>query len=369
MEQPFSTQRVARSEYFTDRARELDRVLEAMRTRDRLVLYGERRMGKSSIIARAAERIESEGGVVLTADAWAIDGLDDINRALMRSVPADWLVGDRVAGVLKALRSIVTVSVNEAGQPVLQFSGAAAPDMNPTDRLGRILRGLDEIAEDREHPVVVVIDEFQRMEDLQTGSGGLLRNTVQETPNLAYILAGSVVGLVVSLLGPSGPFHAIDRLEIKAIDHDHLISWIQHRLESHGVEITEEGARSIYEMGGPVTEYVIRLAKVVYRKGRDPGSVSVGLVESAFDEVVSDHTGSFEVIWDTLSPAKRQVLRAVADGKQQLNSKDVMERYGISTSSAATYAINELRHDALLAPRKPHRVSDPFFAEWIRRHA
>jgi len=39
---------------------------------------------------------------------------------------------------------------------------------------------------------------------------------------------------------------------------------------------------------------------------------------------------------------------------------------GIGSSAAASYAIRALRHDGLLAPGKPFRVSDPFFGEWVR---
>jgi hypothetical protein len=37
--------------------------MEAMRGRGRLVLYGEHRTEKTSVIARAAERVRGEGGV------------------------------------------------------------------------------------------------------------------------------------------------------------------------------------------------------------------------------------------------------------------------------------------------------------------
>ncbi|HSH45694.1 MAG TPA: ATP-binding protein, partial [Longimicrobiales bacterium] len=215
MGQPFATQAVADREFFTDREREVGRVLEVMRTRDRLVLYGERRMGKSSVIARAAERVRSEGGVVLMADAWTITELDDLNRALMESVPRDWLVGDRLSALLRALRSVVLVTADGDGRPVVQFTGTAMPDSRPGERLSRILRGLDRVAADHERPVVVVIDEFQKLEEVEGGSGGLLRQLVQETPNLAYVFAGSIVGLVLELLGPKGPFHAMDRLEVQ----------------------------------------------------------------------------------------------------------------------------------------------------------
>jgi uncharacterized protein len=363
---PFVTQHVALDEYFTDREAEVARVLETMRGRGRLVLYGERRMGKSSVIARAAERVRGDGGVVLAADAWTMGDLDELNRTLMEAVPRDWLVGDRLTQLMQALRDLVQVTVDESGRPALGLSGSPSGDARPASRLARILRGLDGIAATHNAPVVVVIDEFQRLEDLASGSGAMLRGIVQETPHLAYVFAGSVVGLVLDLLGPGGPFHAMDRLEVRGMGQDHLVPWLEHRLESHGVEIIDGAARTLYELGGPVTEYVMRLAKVVYRRARERPMVTPATVHAAFDEVVGDFAGSFEIIWDALPATKRQVLRAVADGEQKLTSKEVLDRYRLNSSSAAAHAITGLRRDGLLAPGKPFRVSDPFFAAWVR---
>jgi hypothetical protein len=192
----------------------------------------------------------------------------------------------------------------------------------------------------------------------------VLRSAVQETPGVGYVFAGSAVGLVMELIGPGGPFHAIDRLEVGGMARDHLVPWLRHRFESNGVRITEALAGALYDRAGPVTEYIMRLAKVTYL--RADGAVTAATLEDAFAEVVADYEGSFELIWDGLSSSKRQVLRAVAAGEEQLAARAVMDRYGLSSSAAASYAIRTLRHDGILAPGKPFRVSDPFFAAWVR---
>lgn len=366
MEEPFRTQQIVGEPYFTDRGSELERVLGAMRTGGRLAVYGERRMGKSSLIARAAERIRSDGGVVISADAWAARSLDDVNRALFKDLPASWLMGDRVRRLLQTLRSLAVLSVDDSGLPTLRLSGEGG-EAEPRERLERILRGLDEIAEGHEGPVVVVIDEFQKLEEIDRASVGLLRSLVQETPHVAYVFSGSIVGLVEGLLGPSGPFHAIDRMEIGPIDPVHLSTWMEDRMRSHGVRLTPGAVERIHELAGPVTEYVIRLAKVVYRRGSGVGEADEETVRSAFAEIVSDFSGSFELIWDKLSGSKRQIMRAVADGEQQLTAKAVLDRYDLASSATASYGINELRHDGLLAPSRPFRISDPFLTAWVRR--
>lgn len=367
MTEPFATQRVVRGVDFTDREREVRRVLEAMRSGGRLVLYGERRMGKSSVIAHARARFEEEGGLVVGVDAWTLSDLGALNRAILRAIPVDWLVGERVQRLLHALRTLVGLTVADDGRPILRLTGATPEPADPASTLRRILRGIDAVAAEEDRGVVVVIDEFQRLTEVHEGAGGVLRGIVQETGSLGYVFAGSIVGLVMGLLGPKGPFHAIDRLEVGPMDAAHLVPWMRHRLESAGVRASEEVVGAIHERAGPVTEYVMRLAKVVYRRASERGEATMATVDRAFEEVVADYEGSFELIWDGLSRGKRQMLRAVAAGEQRLTSREVLDRYGLASSSAATYAINQLRHDGILAPGKPFRVSDPFLAAWVRR--
>ena len=55
---------------FTDRVEEVRRVLDVMRSGGRLVLFGERRQGKTAILKRAASRIRDDGGYAPYVDVW-----------------------------------------------------------------------------------------------------------------------------------------------------------------------------------------------------------------------------------------------------------------------------------------------------------
>jgi hypothetical protein len=370
VEVPFGTQKIASTPFFTDRSAEVRRVLQVMESADRLVVYGERRMGKTSLVARAAERLEGKKGVVLRADAWGAKSFDDINTKLLECVPRSWLLGDKLGVLFSVMRSMVVLSTDDEGRPMLQLSGPARDPTQPQVRFERILRALDRIAVGHDRPIAVWLDEFQRIEKaVGEGSVGFVRGLVQETPNLAYVLSGSIVGLIQTLIGPRGPLHGIDRIEIGPMDPDHLTTWIQDRMRTHGVRASRAAAHRIWERAGPVTEYVVKLAKDVFRLAQSSGEADEAVVDQAFGEVVADFAGSFELIWAELSSTKQQVLRAVAAEESQVTSGDVIQRYGLGSSGTASWAIGELIADAHLAPGKPYRISNPFFKDWIRRMA
>lgn len=369
MKQPFRTNQVVESPYFADRDKETRRVLRAMRGRERLVLYGERRQGKSSIIARAAQRLRKEGGVVIMIDAWKTRTLDGINRAILRAVPSSWIKGPRLERLMRAFGGLVGVTPDEDGRPVLRLVSAGANrDAHPDDSLEKILGGLDQLAGDREKPVVVVIDEFQTLEMIRPEGGAFLRSVVQETGNLGWIFSGSVVGLVTDLIGPTGPFHGIERMEVREIEPDFLARWIEERSSGHGVRWAPGAGAHLVARSGPVTEYIVRLAKSVHAiASQVDETVEEDIIDRAFAEIVGDMDGTFDLVWSKTSDARRRVLRGVAAGEVRLTTDHFLSTYGLRSSSASSRAERELREEGILAPGKPPRISDPFFKEWIRR--
>ena len=74
--------------HFMDRAREVARVRRAIRDRERLLVYGERRLGKSSVLRRSALREEkSSRAVVIWLDLWSLTTVGDMHLAVGSSRP------------------------------------------------------------------------------------------------------------------------------------------------------------------------------------------------------------------------------------------------------------------------------------------
>ena len=83
-ENPFRIHGVVEGEYFTDRAEEVTRIVRTLREpAAKLLVYGPRRMGKTSAILRAIARHQQEGGVAFLADLSTASTLADAaNRIL-----------------------------------------------------------------------------------------------------------------------------------------------------------------------------------------------------------------------------------------------------------------------------------------------
>lgn len=376
MTRPF---RVGTLDEFTDRAREVSRVLDVMRSGGRLVLYGERRLGKTSILRKAAERLEADGGWVLFVDVWQRADLREVNRALLRQVPTTWLTGLRLERVMNALRGVARMGVDGAGRPVLSLSGSgSAPGEDHRDVFERILRGVNAVAGGLEEPVAVIFDEFQELESRVKGGAALLRGIAQDSGAVAYLFAGSVTGMVRDLIGPRGPFFGLPTLEVKAMDADHLARWIVNRLRDHGVVVSDAVGRAVVEATGGITSFALELGNAVHQAALDGGAPADGDAPPGTPPVTPDDVprilldvargqGSrHEIVWRQLHATRRKILVALAHGETHIHAAAVRREWGLGSAQSVTYHRNTLRDEGLLLQADPPRIADPFFAAWIR---
>jgi hypothetical protein len=368
---PFRTGDIVFDEYFTDRAREVERIRTAMRFRERLLVYGERRQGKSSAIRQASLPLEREGAVVAWVDLWTAESLVEVVRRIVSGVPFGWSLKDRFQLFLAGLGVEPRVTLDAAGRPGFGLGVRSLGLDGPAERelLLGLLHGLSEIAEEHDATVVVVLDEVQEIESITPGGGGLLRGIMQDTPGLAYVLAGSALSLLDRLVAARGPLHAIARLDVGPIPAEELVPWIEDRMRTHGVEPAAGTGPAILARAGPRTEPVIRLAQATFLRGLSDGRAGEREVAAGFRGLVADGTVAFETIWATLSSSRKAVLRAVAAGVDELHAQRVRLDHELPASSSLSKAVGVLRREGHLTHADPPRIADPYFRAWILTHA
>ncbi len=364
---PFRTGEVVSDEHFTDRAREVAATTRAMLSSGRLLLVGERRQGKSSIIKQAALHASARGAVVVPVDLWTAARLEEVLRRIVAAVPWSWSWRERLQALWLGLGVSLGVRADPAGNPT--FTLTSAPGELHGDRarelLLQVIGRLDAVAVEAAQPVALVLDEFQRIEELEAGAAALLRSAIQESHGLAFVCAGSAVGVVETLVGPAGPLHGIfDEFTVGPIEPQLLAAWIEDRLRSRGVTPEAGTAAGIVAWAGPRTEDILRLAREVYERGVGRGSADPGDIAPAARRIVMDRRATYERVWVELADSHRNVLRALASGAEHLTSRDTLRSFGLPTPAAVLKAVERLRARHLLAGSEP-AVADPFFREWI----
>ena len=351
--------------FFTNRTEELRRVLRALREPSRLLVYGPRRFGKSSVLEMAGGRARADGVLVVRTDLGGATSTGEVAGRLATSLARELEESDwgTVREWVRALS--LEFTTDASGAPILRLR--LRPDEDATPVLEQILERLDGLASDRQRPVAVVFDEFQRIVELGPDQADWrLRELMQGHHYLSYVCAGSDEAVIERLTAREGAFRgAFERLYIGSPPTD-FEDWIEARLRDAGVEGVEGIGTRVARLAGPRTEDILKLARQVFFRGAARGACVPEDPEEAMAELVRADRGVFETLWERLTPHQRDTLRAVASGATRLTSQEVRFRFGLRTSAAVSQAVDAQIRGGILARREGAVVfDDPFFRAWV----
>ena len=353
---PFNFETPADRWSFTDREELLPRISAILnRPKQRALVHGRRRVGKTSLIKHAAVAAKKPFAFI---DLSTANDLNEVARKLIGSFPVDENLGSKLMRLLR--KHVERVSLKGG-----HFSLGGDLRAPAEKTLESALSFLDEYALTSDQCLTVCLDEFQ---DLRRLAGDRaewqLRGTIQHYQRLSFIFSGSDHRLLQWMTEPNAAFFKqLELIEVGAIDPDLLAMWINGRSHKGGLTGSSFGA-AVVSAAGPCTGDVVRLAKQVFdfaATGRKGDIVSQGLDAIALEYL----TPEFGTIWRPLPQSQRMLLRAIADDQPRF-ARTTLDRYGLSVGSVGT-AQTALFDKQILTLVGDQVVFDsPFFRRWVR---
>ena len=374
---PFRIHGVVSEQFFTDRAQEIDRILKTLREpAAKLIVYGPRRMGKTSALVRAIERHEASGGVAFLADMSTASTLVDIgNRILGAAGPVlgrRW--ADSIGEFVKRIGVAITLTPDVRTGLVLPsldvtLRSASLEDQRHT--LTRTLDAIEALAEARHTPVGIVLDEFQEINRYGGDSAEWhLRGIIQHHQHVSYVLAGSQGHIIERMLDKGRAFYGLaDQLQFGPIDDRHLSAWIDDRMTQGGVQARDIG-KVVVAMAGPRTRDIVQVARQCFDNCRAAAHATEADVGLAFDDVVAEQEALLQSLWTGLTATQQNVLRAIAAQLTGLTTRASIKRFGLPSSGAAANtarAMIEAGNLVKSASRTGYSFENPFFCRWVAR--
>jgi hypothetical protein len=374
-DRPFRIDGIVTPPHFTNRAAEVAHIRDALRSPpSKLLVYGPRRMGKTSTILVASNAAERDGVQVVRADLSTASSFADVtNRLLTASVRAlgrTWK--DLVGLFVERLRIAVSLRpdpVTGIALPTLEASLRSGDPDAQRETLGTTLDTLDALAEERDARIGIVLDEFQEIHRLGGEEAEWhLRGVLERHAHLSYVMAGSRTALVQRMISePSRAFYKLlDVLYLGPMDEEHFARWIDDRLEESGRPCPGVGAYCL-EVAGPRTRDVVQLARACWRAW-SKGVRVPDLVEAAFRDIVAEEEVIALTVWDGLTARQQDVLRAVAGASAGLTTRETGDRFSLPASgtvsnTAAALVDAELLVKADVPPG--YDFESPFFRGWV----
>lgn len=342
---------------FTDREELLPALQQALAEQGRrLLLYGRRRMGKTSLIQNAARKAKAE---LIYVDLSTASDLTEVANKLLHAVPAP--EAGLAEKALRLVRKYFHKVALEGGK--WKLSADLRPEAAEAN-LESVLNYIDETAGLLDRPITVCFDEFQEIRTL----GGdraewKLRGVIQPHRKVNYFFSGSDHRLLAWMTEPQSAFYKqVQTLEVGAIEPGKLAGWINERSRRGGLADANFGPE-VVALAGPCTGDVVRLAKTVFEL---QATGKKRTVRAAFDEIaLKELHNEFVGLWRPCTGVQRAVLRALAAGRPP-QAADTLQEFGIRSASSAQTAIASLIDSQLLTRVHSTLVFDnPFFHRWV----
>ena len=372
MDNPFVTKGYAGPEYFCDRVKETQQIVELTTNGNNMALISPRHMGKTGLIQHCFQQNKIKNQYyTFHIDIYATNSLRDFVNVFGKAVldelkPKGKVVWEKFLTAIKSLRSEISFDINNTPT----WSLGLGDIENPTVTLDEIFQYLNQA----DKPCLVAIDEFQQITQYPDASNveASLRTHIQRCINATFLFAGSKRHLMGEIFtSPSRPFYqSVIVMNLKPIAEEMYIEFTRKQFEKYDKSIDDEVVAEVYRRFDAVTSCIQRTLNVLFLKTLPNTRCGLEMVENAIDYILDLFSESYMDLLDRLPEKQREVLIAIAkEGKaKNITGKTFIKKYHLQSSSAVIAAVRALLDkDFITQNNAVYMVYDPFFALWLNK--
>ncbi len=369
---PFRYGALALDDAFTDREQETAELkADALNGQD-VVLFAPRRYGKSSLLWRVSQELITEGALVAHVNLMTTPTVTQLAEKLARTIHEDiasplFRAKERLR-IFQGLRIRPTVTVDpEDGSLSFSFdAGTRREDINAT--LERLLELPGQLAGERKRPVVLILDEFQEIIDIDASLPRLMRSVFQQQPEVAHFYLGSKRHMMEHIFSDENePFwRSAKEIELGVIDPRPFGEYIRRQFKRTGRKVASAAIDAVLETtrGHP---YATQELCYFLWQDTPPGTTATDAqVAEAVIKVLNSEHAHFSLVWEDASAHQRLLLRALAEEPGHPISADYRRRHALPGASSVQRALSALEKAELVGRRRGEAwISEPFLAQWV----
>lgn len=349
---PFKFGTIVQGEFFTVRIEELEHVRQLLDSENHLVLISPRRFGKSSLIAKA---LQQTGRPSITIDFMKVLSTEDLAAQLLSGVFRLHKM-EKLKHLLTHFRIAPNISYNPMTEgwdisfmPLMEKASVALEDA----------MGLLQKITAPENRLIVVLDEFQEVNEISPSLAKQLRAIIQHQEGLNYVFMGSQESMMNEIFEKKkSPFyHFGQRMNLKKIPYADFFSYITSRLPDMAQEEKEKIATEILQFTNVHPYYSQQLAAATYNiimYSNPTGNA----VSEAIKQQVDEHDLDYERLWISMKRTDRKILTHLARKSNPLTDRSM-------PTSTTFSAIKRLVKQGYVIKTAAYELEDPFFGEWI----
>lgn len=373
MKNPFEYGGVVSGSAFCNREKELADMVRAMENAEKLLVFSERRYGKTSLVRSAMGKLPRRGWVSAYVDLWPTDSEETFVAAVAKAITE--AMATRVDKILETARSLFgalapSVTVDDQGKPVLSFGMGRHVRSGPA--LDEVLETPARVAAKGGVRVVVVFDEFQQIldygDDLVERK---LRSVVQNHSRVGYLFLGSRKHIIQRMfLDRNRPlYRAAGHYPLGPIGEEHWLPFVRRRFADAGKAIGRESVHQICELTQGHPFYTQHLCHVLWERCEPGTKITGDVIRAAVGILLERESYAYTTLWEALTGPQRRFLKGLATEPAGVKvfAGEFVRRHGLRSASNVQRAVEALlEKDVIDRDNGSFLITDRFFRFWIQ---
>lgn len=372
MDKPFVFGKAVSEANFIGRSKECERLKMNFSHGVNTILMSPRRWGKTSIVKRVINEIQSPKLLIIYMDVFSCrDEYDFCNKFASEIFRG---TNNRIEEWKDLASEFITrlmpkISYSPDGLNDISVSLGITPKTHKPEEVYQLPELL---AQKKKCHILVCIDEFQQVGEFLDSLSvqKRMRSVWQHQEHVSYCLFGSKKHMMEKLfLNKSYPFYKFgDIVPIHPIAMEEWIPYIQHGFASENKSISEDFVCQLCERVALHPSYIQQYAWLTLINTQN--QVTDESLRQGYEDLLEENSSLFTAQTEHLTTYQANFLRAIAAGvHQNLSSAENRDEYNLGSYSN----INRLKkalEDLELIDITPDGIyfADPVLEAWFRRH-
>ena len=338
MANPFQYESLPAPDNFCGRQQENERMSQLIRDSKNIVLYGDRRYGKTSLIEHVFRGLPKNHYTAFADLFSCVDSRDVatlIYKAVLDALP--FSIERKLkefSAVIKRARMEAQTTASGAIRFVPVLSGREFEDL-----VEDALLGAETLCTKNKARMVIALDEFQEVSRLKDKRvDAILRSYMQRLTRVSFIFSGSRKSILSAMfVDKSAPLYGMaTSVSIQGINQSLLKDYCETRL---GGQFETDAFEALYALARGQTKLILQTCYWLYAN-RDP--LSTTAVRQCVEQIIMSKDAEFTMIFGAYSEAEKKVLRMIVElNGSNLYTADNQDHYNISKQRSYR-AVNSL---------------------------
>lgn len=370
-ENPFNYGQTVEKTSFFDRIKEQNALKSDFLNGQNVIVMAPRRYGKSSLIKKVIADLDPKV-LAIYVDLFLVNSTERFVDALGRNfAEATKTPFEQFGAFFKKWVPRLKPKVTFEGDslPTVSFDWDKGAIEKQED-LSHLISAIYEYTQKNRIRAVVVLDEFQEI--VEWGDLSLLkelRALIQSHETISYCFAGSKRHLMSNIfIDGNSPFFNFGKMfSLGPISRGEFHKFLSNSLRVLNINKVEELIDRILDFTGCHPHYTQMLGYNLWQYYAQTGNADF---TSIVTEILKLQQDAYISFWDSLTTRQQNFLLCLAKGETgPVTQAAVIHKWRLGSAATITKVAKKLEEHGFIERRSKigTAISDPFFADWIRK--